>query len=710
MIEHLTPFASELRSFNCHLYYPHKAFAKLGVQYSFPPTEAMQSQARKWMERLIQRPGVACVAVRVLPREGGGSVVVMSSDAAKDGTPTPGVGGHIHGMSWYLPLSPENAALLPTNLLEFIGIYGNFVVFGSSIPLMHTRVLALTDSPTSALVLSKHSAIPEAMQMIHLRLFDDAKCVRLAVITDIARIFGPGRIFSDTISRGYFGIVEQLRVQCHTEHEWLVVPPKVNQLLDDLRALARDLAMRADGALTPRPLSKEESQRSRSHRHANKGSYGPPTEQHAAQFPSFLRSTDTPRTPRFGTPTNAPVSFVNFAARPTAPASHVRVVRPAPTSPSAPMTKPIAAPLLTSSARPSPPRAAADSAARFALRRDAPSAFPKRARSEPTPPPSARRLRQPPIGPPRPLAVATVSFRTRSVAAPGAAHTFHVLPPPTHGRSLPAAPPRAARLLFLFVLLQGDTPKYALCPGDPGMLACLMRGVGSAVRRSVRPNTQHKDRSSWRKWVAFCRMLNTPEVRDCVDAHAGLDTAGVRHERFLQAAFFLCAFHTMVPRNRAHHTAKPASAVSCLGSVRRVHKHMGIAMCPAPSVALVLADKYVHLHGAEILVPQRREPLTNEQTTLLFGIAPGTKLGKHTVGRPTPLLVNFAAFLTALRHSGSRKADLLCVSPDDYDTPGSKSSTVRRLSSFAISPPATPPSSFPAAPKPTPLPSCSATS
>ena len=109
LIEHLTPFASELRSSNYHLYYPHKAFAKLGMQYYFPPTEAMQSQARKWMERLVQRPGIAFVAVRVLPREDGGSVVVMSSDAAKDGTPTPGVGGHMHGMSWYPPSGPKTS-------------------------------------------------------------------------------------------------------------------------------------------------------------------------------------------------------------------------------------------------------------------------------------------------------------------------------------------------------------------------------------------------------------------------------------------------------------------------------------------------------------------------------------------------------------------------------------------------------------------------
>ena len=208
LIEHLTPFASELRSSNYHLYYPPKAFAKLGMQYSFPPTEAMQSQARKWMERLIQRPGVACVAVRVLPREAGGSVVFMSSDAAKDGTPMPGVGGHRHVVV-PSPLARRRRRT-PINWLEFLGIYGNFVSFGPRIPLMHARVLALTDSLTSALVFSKHSAKSEGMQMIHLRLLDEAEIVRLAAITDIAHIFGPGNIFSDAVSRGHFGMVEEL--------------------------------------------------------------------------------------------------------------------------------------------------------------------------------------------------------------------------------------------------------------------------------------------------------------------------------------------------------------------------------------------------------------------------------------------------------------------------------------------------------------------
>ena len=93
-------------------------------------------------------------------------------------------------------------------------------------------------------------------------------------------------------------------------------------------------------------------------------------------------------------------------------------------------------------------------------------------------------------------------------------------------------------------------------------------------------------------------------------------------------------------------------------------------MCPAPSVALMLRglmDEYVHIHGAECLVPRRREPLTNEQTRAIFTIPPRTKLGAHVVDCACPLFVNFAAFLTTLRQSGPRKVDLLSVTPEEFD-------------------------------------------
>ena len=147
LLEHLTPFANELRSVMYHFYYPHKAFWALGMAHEFPPTDAMRSQAARWVTRLSERAGVSCLSVLKAPLPSGGALVVMSSDAAKDGTPTPGIGGHCHGASWYVPLRPEDVVgplQLPINWLEFVGIYGNVLVFGPSVDPTCTRVLMLT--------------------------------------------------------------------------------------------------------------------------------------------------------------------------------------------------------------------------------------------------------------------------------------------------------------------------------------------------------------------------------------------------------------------------------------------------------------------------------------------------------------------------------------------------------------------------------------
>ena len=42
----------------------------------------------------------------------------------------------MHGLSWYLPLQPSDMVgpmQLPINWLEFLAVYGNFVIFGPSV-------------------------------------------------------------------------------------------------------------------------------------------------------------------------------------------------------------------------------------------------------------------------------------------------------------------------------------------------------------------------------------------------------------------------------------------------------------------------------------------------------------------------------------------------------------------------------------------------
>ena len=172
-----------------HFYYPHRAFAGLGPQHPFVPTDAMRDQARLWITRLIERPGTSVLAHVAFnrPPAHSGSLLVMSSDAAKSGTPTPGLGGYMHGQAWHLPPLPRDLSgptELPINVLEFVAIFGNFATFGGGIPsALNYRLLALTDSLTSALIVANHSACAPLMQLVHLRLLALPNFQRLAPIS-----------------------------------------------------------------------------------------------------------------------------------------------------------------------------------------------------------------------------------------------------------------------------------------------------------------------------------------------------------------------------------------------------------------------------------------------------------------------------------------------------------------------------------------------
>ena len=57
-------------------------------------------------------------------------------------------------------------------------------------------------------------------------------------------------------------------------------------------------------------------------------------------------------------------------------------------------------------------------------------------------------------------------------------------------------------------------------------------------------------------------------------------------------------------------------------------------MCPAPSITRLvhgLLTEYVRIHGPECLIPDRREPLTNEMTAAII-LAIGT--ARETIALP----------------------------------------------------------------------------
>ena len=609
LLEHLLPWAGELRAAMYHFYYPHRAFAGLGPQHPFFPTDAMQDQAGLWISRLIERPGISVLAhvIPNRPPSHSGSLLVMSSDAAKSGTPTPGVGGYMHGQAWYLPLLPRDLSgptELPINVLEFVAIFGNFATFGSNIPsVLHCRLLALTDSLTSALIVANHSARAPLMQLVHLRLLALRDFRRLSPVTEIAHIYGPANAMADAVSRGYFDTLGELCAQLRVALLWLPPHASVIVLLEDLRAAV-------DGSLSSHPPTPPDPGRDEQQHH-----------QRPLKFGKRFSSDITGDGQAYYPPPSPPP--------------------PAPRAPVLPSRARMLGPFR-------PPRG-------VALTPSLPS------------PRDVSRLAS--YGPPLP-------DRQRDIRASASSHHADFAwarnpppPPPSHHVARVSLPARESSLVEA---LTQDGSRFRLCPRDPSMLTALVRDVHSTPELAVPRTTAAKDRSAWKKWVAFCRILGTPEWRDCPDAHDGHDRAGRRRECFIQAAFLLWAYRTMVPRNRSHQLPKPASARACLDAVRRVHRHNDIIMCPAPSISRLvtgLLAEYIRVHGPESLIPSRREPLTNPQTSAILGVghAEPVRVGNRIVDWEASFWVSFAAFLTTLRHSGSRKADLLDHTAADFN-------------------------------------------
>ena len=65
------------------------------------------------------------------------------------------------------------------------------MIFGPSVPLLHSRLLQLTDSLTPAIVLTNRSAKSKGMQLVHLKLLQESEFIRLATVTDVAHVFWP---------------------------------------------------------------------------------------------------------------------------------------------------------------------------------------------------------------------------------------------------------------------------------------------------------------------------------------------------------------------------------------------------------------------------------------------------------------------------------------------------------------------------------------
>ena len=181
---------------------------------------------------------------------------------------------------------------------------------------------------------------------------------------------------------------------------------------------------------------------------------------------------------------------------------------------------------------------------------------------------------------------------------------------------------------------------------------------------SVPDSTLAKDTFAWKEWMRHCDKLNTIAWRP---DRNGLDLDERARERFLFDSFLIEDYKRMV---RAKPTAKPRSAVGNLMAVRRVLRRGGVTPADSPNTNTILRgllNRYVSLHGAEVLAPRRAEPLVNSDMTGILGVPDATRARGITVNWASPRFRSFRAYLCTTWMAAFRKADVLCQRSGDFD-------------------------------------------
>ena len=229
-----------------------------------------------------------------------------------------------------------------------------------------------------------------------------------------------------------------------------------------------------------------------------------------------------------------------------------------------------------------------------------------------------------------------------------------------------------ARLHTMLNNFVDDGSEWALVPTNPAALAVLAARGDAYAASGVPDGTIGVDKAGWRKWKRFLSEhfagTNNAPANPWRKDPAVLrgDAAAVNREVTLLALFYIWVFASIRPRGRGRKRGKPQSALNVVAAVRRIQRRCGYPMPPCPLLAIMLKgmnDEYVMLHGdRRMLLPDRKEPLSNDHTARMLKVPDGTELSPSlTVEWRSPAWVIFVAMMLTMRMTGWRKADALSM-------------------------------------------------
>lgn len=639
LVEHLMWVKCNQRQF---MYGMYEAFvaggqADHGPAHIYKPSRLVINQCKRWIKIISTAGGATFThALPLSPSPPHADAqYFLSSDAAKEGAPVPGLGGWAHGMWWELAID-ERELLLPIAVLEFVAAAINFLTFAPFLRAAQT-VVAEVDSLATAYALTQQSARSPLMVHVHNLLLANSDFNDLKPRLHVAHVYGEGNIMADAASRGMPDVLKAVASQLGVKLMKIEVPSAGRHILDSLTdfAGAEGLLMASQGA-APRWLTKEAP---------------------AAALAPLASPPGTEYQHKERAPPKAPPRRVSFSA-------------PSP-----------------------PPRRRARTGTELQLGQGFPADVPFQYLDTPTTgliqrPCMMRLLTKREMGgtslipASQPVLAATLSSPAQQAlrspqrdATPRP--TSFVPASPVPGRpgveqSPPTTPRRPSRSLAaqsgmlegevdrLVSFISGDASEFALKPARPEMIQDLCQTsleyvqLGSAIR------THYQESSQWRHWHAYCAHMGTPALRSDIAANLGLDTLGQQREVLLLAGGLPFIQKRMRGRSESGQ-AKPRSAYAVLLGVKRFHKRLGIKMVPFDLVLSVLKGllrEYIATHGPESLIPQRKEPFTVAIIRSLLNTPEGTLVNGTPWLWESPLGITMAAIFTTLAATAFRKDEI----------------------------------------------------
>ena len=635
-------------------------------------------------------------------------VFVFRSDASKQGTVLPGLGGSFGGSGWRYPNTrplSEAELELPVAQTEFAAAFGEIEVYGDGVPddaLVYDEIDALA----SIDAMTEEAARSPAMQHIFTRLSQLPQWIRIRDRAILAHCAGDANVLADAFSRGYFEVAQQVCRQFGMTYERRPHGPRLAKLMEELVALNVQL----HGGSPAATVSSFELEILDESSHdglidAQEADFWPVAEPSAdvvpqapdGEPPSLPPSApgseigedetspclaDGPPPDRLGALLLRITLGLVLVLSLLAPAIGVlglgREYRCCVHGDGAMTTAPLlvhessncfahAIPGALSASSRLVESLSPVASARYALLHEPPPPLtpPIHVDLSSAPPalsPEVLVTGEPLVAPRAPVENPSVVrslhatlVHSSEQSAAFLASTLQQAPLPFE-RTQPA-PVRDTLGSSVARLLATDTSRLALRPTS-FTLESLCDRLYDPTEATL-PRTGKGQASAWKHWQAWCRLNNTDPWR--LASH--VTELDLRRESVLQAGYiqFVHLRQSTKPRN-GRKAALPSSAAKSLAHIRKAHRDRDF---PLPASHLVQVEvrklllKYKAVHGVKDLIPKRKQPFTRAiLVDTLLGTPEGYKVGGVPVVRDSRRWRSFRGITTTLASTGFRKAEI----------------------------------------------------